>query len=87
MVTRVKVLSVIKPPDKNYWSCYIVTFLLEGHTEPIVSYKDRDEYKRFTLEQKLLKQGVDGKLLEEYKEACNAVCERNHAEEAAGVDL
>jgi hypothetical protein len=69
----VKVLKVIEPKKRGYVSCYALyelTLQFPNRAKPVRVYKSRDEYKKFLLEQELLKQGAEPSTLEDYNELC-----------------
>lgn len=72
---KVTILSIKEPPKPkragyySQWDIWVVRIQDPKTKVEYESYKSRDEYKAFIAEQRLLEQGVDPELLEEYREA------------------
>ena len=68
------VINLVEPPKvrgyESCWDCFDLT-LEDPETGAVwKATKNREEYKRFVLEQKLLRAGVDPNILEEYGDVC-----------------
>jgi len=79
-----KVISVREPVKTRYESPYDITVVKVMDGESIFDmHLDRNGYKKFKLEQELLKNGTDPKLLQEYSDIMYTIGRESGYEEGS----
>jgi hypothetical protein len=86
---KLKILNTIEPKKDRYGRCrtLAVVTIDFGNGVPIKSYMNEYSYEIFKLEQKLLNEGVDGELLDKYKEAVQLEKDYYNFWEDCGEDI